>query len=431
MSSGFVRRLWSSRSRRWSIVVGALVVVALVYYRWQQRPDGARFITAEATRGSVVRTITTTGAVDPVITVEVGAYVSGTIQTCYCDYNTQVKAGQLCAKIDPRPYQVVVDQDTANLANARAQLDKDRASLVYAKVSYERDAGLLGRGVVSRDTVDNDKSVYDQAVAQVKVDESTISQREAELHAAQVNLDYTNIISPVDGTVVARNITIGQTVAASFQTPTLFLIAQDLTKMQVDTNVSETDVGNAKVGQKASFTVEAYPARTFWGRVSQVREAPITVQNVVTYDVVVAVDNPDFALLPGMTANTRIITDERDDVVRVPLQALRFTPQGMHRGGGHASGNAEASIRDHADHPEHAGHGKGGNEAGVWVLRGGRPERISIVTDLTDGSFAEVVKGELAPGDQVVIDEITHEAGEAKGPSPSPQSAAARPRFHF
>ena len=242
-----------------------------------------------------------------------------------------MKAGQLCAKIDPRPYQVVVDQDAANLANGQAQLKKDQASLVYAKVSYERDLGLLNHGIVSRDTVDNDKSVYDQAVAQVKVDESTIQQRQASLHAAQVNLDYTNIISPVDGTVVSRNITIGQTVAASFQTPTLFLIAQDLTKMQVDTNVSETDVGNAKVGQKSSFTVEAFPSRTFWGTVSQVREAPITVQNVVTYDVVVSVDNPDFALLPGMTANTRIITDERDDVVRVPLKALRFSPRGVER----------------------------------------------------------------------------------------------------
>jgi HlyD family secretion protein len=170
-------------------------------------------------------------AVDPVITVEVGAYVSGTIQACYCDYNTQVKAGQLCAKIDPRPYQVIVDQGTANLATAEAPLRKDQASLVYAKINYERDAGLHTHGVVSQDNVDSDKSVYDQAQAQIKLDEATILQRQAELHAAQVNLDYTNIVSPVDGTVVARNITIGQTVAASFQTPKLFLIAQDLTKM--------------------------------------------------------------------------------------------------------------------------------------------------------------------------------------------------------
>jgi HlyD family secretion protein len=223
------------RVRTWSIALGLIVVSALGYFLWRRQPDQPAYVTAEVTRGPVTRTITTTGAVDPVITVEVGAYVSGTIQACYCDYNTQVKAGQLCAKIDPRPYQVVVDQDAANLANAQAQLKKDQASLTYAKVSYARDQGLLDHGIVSRDTVDNDKSTYDQAVAQVKVDESTIQQRAASLHAAQVNRDYTNIISPVDGTVVSRNITIGQTVAASFQTPTLFLIAQDLTKMQVDT----------------------------------------------------------------------------------------------------------------------------------------------------------------------------------------------------
>jgi HlyD family secretion protein len=415
-----MRARWLRGVGRWSVALAAVVLSALVYLWWTERPDAERYVTAAATRGPVVRTITTTGAVDPVITVEVGAYVSGTIQSCSCDYNTQVKAGQLCAKIDPRPYQVVVDQDTANLGNARAQLDKDRAGLAYAKVSYERDAGLLGRGIVSRDTVDNDKSVYDQAVAQVKVDESTISQREAELHAAQVNLDYTNIVSPVDGTVVARNITIGQTVAASFQTPTLFLIAQDLTKMQVDTNVSESDVGNAKVGQRATFTVEAYPARTFSGRVAQVREAPITVQNVVTYDVVIAVDNPDFALLPGMTANTRIVTDERDDVVRVPLQALRFTPQGVPRAGGRASGDAEASVRDRP------AHGRGDRDKAVWVLRTGAPERVAVFTGLVDDSFAEIVKGEIAPGDRVVVDEETHEPPAR--PAPNPQ-ATARPRF--
>jgi len=410
------------RLRPWAIALGLIMLGTLGYAFWRRQPDKPAYVTAEVTRGPVTRTITTTGAVDPVITVLVGAYVSGTIQACYCDYNTQVKAGQLCAKIDPRPYQVVVDQDVANLANGEAQLKKDQASLVYARVSYERDLGLLNHGIVSRDTIDNDKSVYDQAVAQVKVDESTIQQRQASLHAAQVNLDYTNIISPVDGTVVSRNITIGQTVAASFQTPTLFLIAQDLTKMQVDTNVSETDVGNAKVGQKSSFTVEAFPARTFWGTVSQVREAPITVQNVVTYDVVVSVDNPDFALLPGMTANTRIITDERDDVVRVPLKALRFSPRGVERPDPKAQSDPDPPAHDRP-----GGRHKADADAGVWVLRGDRPERIAVVTGLTDGNFAEVSHGDLQPGDRVVIDEVTHEQGEAHGPSP--QGAAARPHF--
>ena len=172
--------------RTWSLALGLILAIALGYSYWRRAPQEPAYITAEVTRGPVTRTITTTGAVDPVITVEVGAYVSGTIQACYCDYNTQVKAGQLCAKIDPRPYQVVVDQDAANLANAQAQLKKDQASLAYAKISYERDQGLLGHGIVSRDTVDNDRSTYDQAVAQVKVDESTIQQRQAELDRKSV-----------------------------------------------------------------------------------------------------------------------------------------------------------------------------------------------------------------------------------------------------
>ena len=380
-----------------------MVVGLIASVRWYRRPADPRYVTAEVTRGPIVRAITTTGAVDPVITVLVGAYVSGTIQGTSCDYNTRVKAGQLCAKIDPRPYQVVVDQDTANLATARSQLQKDRASLAYAKINYERDSRLGRHGVVSQDTVDSDKSVYDQAEAQVKLDEATIEQRQAELHAAQVNLAYTDIVSPVDGTVVARNITIGQTVAASFQTPTLFLIAQDLTKMQVDTNVSESDVGAARVGQKASFAVEAYPGRTFWGHVAQVREAPITVQNVVTYDVVVSVENPDLALLPGMTANTRIITDERDDVLRVPARALRFSPEGV--------GSATRTTKSDPG-------------SSVWVLRDGGPKKIPVVSGLSDGSFAEIVRGELKPGDQVVVDEV---AREERSPT-APQ--VARPRFH-
>src|SRR5215472_35508 len=172
---------WPSRRvRLWSIVVGLAALGASLFLRWYRKPVDPPYVTAETSRGTVVRTITTTGAVDPVITVLVGAYVSGTVQACYCDYNTQVKAGQLCAKIDPRPYQVVVDQDTANLATAKAQLNKDRASLVYAKVNYERDSRLRERGVVSQDTVDSDKSVYDQATAQVELDGATIQQREAE-----------------------------------------------------------------------------------------------------------------------------------------------------------------------------------------------------------------------------------------------------------
>ncbi|MGZ3358452.1 MAG: efflux RND transporter periplasmic adaptor subunit [Xanthobacteraceae bacterium] len=340
------------------------------------------YTTVPVTQGSVTRGVTTTGAVNPELTIIVGTYVSGVIQQLYCDYNTQVKKGQVCAKIDPRPYQTVVDQNKANLAVAKAQLEKDKASLAYTKISYERSARLVQTNAISRDAFDSAKSTYQQAQAQITFDEATIKQRQAALDAAQVNLDYADIVSPVDGTVVSRNVTMGQTVAASFQTPTLFLIATDLTKMVVDTNVSESDIGGIKVGNKATFTVDAFPKRTFEGTVSQVRQSPQTVQNVVTYDVVVSVDNSDLALMPGMTAASRIVVDQRNDVIRVPNQALRYKPRGL------------AGI----DEP---------GQAQVRVLRSEQPVSVPVVLGLEDDNFTEIVSGEVKPGDLVITAEQT------------------------
>jgi HlyD family secretion protein len=335
--------------------------------------------------------VTTTGAVNPELTIIVGTYVSGVIQQLYCDYNTQVKKGQVCAKIDPRPYQTVVDQNKANLAVAKAQLEKDKASLAYTKISYERSARLVQTNAISRDAFDSAKSTYQQAQAQITFDEATIQQRQAALDAAQVNLDYADIVSPVDGTVVSRNVTMGQTVAASFQTPTLFLIATDLTKMVVDTNVSESDIGGIKVGNKATFTVDAFPKRTFEGTVSQVRQSPQTVQNVVTYDVVVSVDNSDLALMPGMTAASRIVVDQRNDVIRVPNQALRYKPRGL------------AGI----DEP---------GQAQVRVLRSEQPVSVPVVLGLEDDNFTEIVSGEVKPGDLVITAEQTATASRTVMP---------------
>jgi HlyD family secretion protein len=393
----------------WALAFVTVLAAVAIYAWWHLRPVPPHYVTATVARGDIVRSIVTTGTVNPVVTVQVGTYVSGVITELKCDFNTRVHAGQLCAKIDPRPYQLVVDQDAANLAAARAQLEKDQANLAYLKTNYERDAGLLKQGVVSQDTVDSDKSAYDQALAQVGLDQAAIKQRQAALNAARVNLDYTSIVSPVDGIVVSRNVDVGQTVAASFQTPTLFLIAKDLTKMQVDTNVSESDIGGVSVGQKASFTVEAYPNKNFWGEVTQVRQAPITVQNVVTYDVVVGVDNPQLELLPGMTANTRIITAERKDVVRVPLPALRFSPAGLPP----AAGSASAALAA----PGTVGpKSRGGDH--VWVLAGGQPQRVAVTTGLSDGTFVEITGGDLKPGDQVIVNEIR--SGGQKPPARSP-----------
>ena len=263
-------------------------------------------MTAPATIGPIARSVTATGTVNPELTIIVGTYVSGVIQELSCDYNTQVKRGQICAKIDPRPYQSIVDQAQGESRRRQCAAGKGQgvADLCEAQPSNAL-ATLVQTKAVSKDAYDNAQSVYDQALAQITFDEATIQQRQAVLDAAQVNLDYTNIISPVDGTVVSRNVTMGQTVAASFQTPTLFLIATDLTKMQVDANVSESDIGGIKNGNKATFTVDAYPKRVFEGTVTQVRQSPQTVQNVVTYDVVVSVDNSDLALKPGLTAATQ------------------------------------------------------------------------------------------------------------------------------
>jgi HlyD family secretion protein len=366
----------------WQIaaLIGVLAI-ALLTIAWNLVSAGhsVHYGTAMVTRGSITRTVTATGTVNPELTIIVGTYVSGVIQELYCDYNTIVKKGQLCAKIDARPYQAVVDQNKANLAVARAQLEKDKASLAYAKLTLDRKAELLRTSVVSQDTYDNAKSAYDQAQAQVLFDEATIEQRQAELASTQVNLDYTNIVSPVDGTVVSRNVTMGQTVAASFQTPTLFLIATDLTKMEVDTNVSESDIGGLKEGQRASFTVDAYPKRSFEGTVSQIRQSPQTVQNVVTFDIVVTVDNRDLSLKPGLTAATRIIVDQRDDVLRVPNTALRYRPSSVV--------------------------GPDGPEARVWVLRNGQPTPVSIVTGLDDDGFTEIVSGDLQVDEQVITGE--------------------------
>jgi HlyD family secretion protein len=399
------------RRTQW-LLAGAVIFLLLCggAYLLTRHTALVHYITAAATRGPVARAVSASGTVNPILTIIVGSYVSGVITEQYADYNTQVKKGQLCAKIDPRPYQTVVDQNRADLATAKAQLQKDKAVLAYAKLTYERDTELLKRRVVSQDTFDNAHAAYDQAQAQIDVDQATIQQREASLQTAQVNLDYTDIISPVDGTVVSRNITIGQTVAASFQTPTLFLIATDLTKMQVDTNVSESDVGGVKEGDKATFTVEAYPNRPFNGTVVQVRQAPQTVQNVVTYDIVVGFDNSEHLLVPGMTATTRIITDQRNDVLRVPNRALRFSPGGL-AAAPEASNTAGSLTASHSGQSE------------VWLLKSGHPVRVPLELGLDDDTYTEVLQGDLKPGDQVIIGE---QSGEGSG-----KISSAPRRFGF
>ena len=386
-----VRRPWR---RRYAMALGLLAVLvagAMLWTRHGAAPPN--YVTAPIGRGDVTRITTASGMVNPVETVQIGSYVSGRIQDLLCDYNSRVTKGQSCAKIDPRSYEAAVEQAAAAISTAQAQRGKDQANLAYVKASYERNLALSNRGVVAQDAIESALNVYRQAQAQVEFDEAAIRQREAELKTARVNLDYTDIISPVDGTVVSRSVAIGQTVAASFQTPTLFLIATDLTRMQVDATVTEAAIGEVHEGQKVTFTVEAFPDRTFTGTVTQVRQAPISVQNVISYDVVVEAANPELLLKPGMTATTHIVVAERPDVVRVPEQALRFAPGGLAR--------QDTDARDKGQ---------------VWVLRDGALAQVPVTIGLRDEANVEVTSGDFRSGDRIVTARARPAAQAGPGP---------------
>ncbi|MDR3421438.1 MAG: efflux RND transporter periplasmic adaptor subunit [Xanthobacteraceae bacterium] len=366
-----------------------LALVAIVGVAWwaMHRTASVQYVTAPIARGAVTRAVTATGTVNPVLTIIVGAYDSGVIQNIYCDYNTQVRAGQVCAKIDPRPYQATFDQYSGQLLRDQAILDEARIDLArYQKLAEENS--------IARQQAEDQAYIVHQ-------DEGTVKLDQALVEGAKLNLDYTNIISPVNGTVVSRSVTGGQTVASSFQTPTLFLIATDLKQMEVDTNTSEGDMGGVKEGAETTFTVDAFPQRVFHGAVTQVRQSPQTVQNVVTYDVVVGVDNGDLALVPGMTASTQIIIDQRNDVLRVPNQALRYVPGGLSATG---AGGARTPTN---------------KQLQVWVLRDGQPVAVTVVTGLSDDNFTEIVKGDLQAGDQVISAESSgHASGQSGLPPP-------------
>lgn len=379
-----------TRVGKYVLIAGIAAVAFLAAFWISHRPAAPTYITAPVTRGTVKRTVTATGTVNPVMTIIIGSYVSGVIRDVYCDYNTRVKKGQLCARIDPRPYQ-------AALAQAKGQLARDSAQLAGAKLDLARYAILMKQNSIAPITYADQAALVHQLEGSVQLDRALVSN-------AEVNLGYTDIVSPVEGTVVARNITIGQTVAASFQTPTLFLIATDLTRMQVDTNTSESDIGTVGVGAPTDFTVEAFPDRIFHGSIVQVRQAPQVVQNVVTYDAVAGVANPDFQLKPGMTATVSIVTAQRVDVLRVPDQALRFVPDGMTAA--EADGESPASVQSSL-----AGEPRGLKTARVWALREGKAVDIPIRLGLDDGTYSEVTAGELRADDRVIVGERRAVAG--------------------
>lgn len=363
--------------------------------------EDVRYQTAVADRGAIATTVTATGIINPVNSVQVGTYVSGPIQSIAVDYNSPIRRGQLLAKIDPRPFQMKLDAATAGLATARAQVMREHATADLKDVTLRRLRTLRAKGIVAQSELDVAESEARQAHAQLALAAAQVQAAEANQREAQVNLAYTDIVAPVDGVVVARNVSPGQTVAATFQTPVLFLVAEDLTKMQVVASVSESDIGGVAADQTVTFSVDAFPGETFHGTVAQVRNAPVSLQNVVTYEVIVAVDNADLRLRPGMTANVGIVTASRADVVRVPSAALRFRPP---------STAATAP--------------KSGTN--VWRLDGDTPQPVPVRTGIADDRFTEIASG-LDAGTAVVIGIDHPGGGPAKsGPSFSPAGGGRR-----
>jgi HlyD family secretion protein len=441
--------------------VASVAVVGLVTWFVLRGQTGTQYRTATVGHGDVNTFISATGNPNAVVTVQVGSQVSGIILELFADFNTKVTKGELIARIDPAPFQAKVDQALANvdaaragvannqagvqqalagiqaansaLAAAQANVVKAQAITEDAKVKVDRRVIMVQQGADSKEDLETAQTTHKSAIADhsalvaqqhavedgVKVaqaqlnvanslltaSQAQVKQFGAALRTAQIDLDHTSIKAPVDGVVVSRNVDVGQTVAASLAAPTLFLIAQDLTKMQVDTNVSEADVGRVRVDQTATFTVDAYPGRVFTGAVNSVRKAPINVQNVITYDAVIGVSNADLKLFPGMTANVKILVNQRPNALRVPNAALRYrpaseTPAPASSGEGPRKGAAPAQA--------------------VWRLDADdKQERVAITTGESDGAYTEVTAGSLKDGDRVVIAAL---ATAATAPSSSPGS---------
>lgn len=450
-------------------VIGVVLLVALgaaagfTFYNSTKKVD---YLTAKIQRGDIDAVISATGTCNAVITVQVGSQVSGNILELHADWNSKVKAGELVAVIDPAPFQAKVDQARASIdsakasvvnaraslkkadadiANAKANVANQKANIVHAqsavsdaKIKLARRVEMEKSGVIAKEDLDTAQATYDQAVAskeaadaqliaaqdsvesaeaqkdvvqtQLDTAQAQVLQQQAAMVQAQLDLDHTKIISPVDGTVIARNMDVGQTVAASFSAPTIFNIAKDLTKMQVDANIDESDVGRVRVDQPVTFTVDAYPGQIFMGAVTQIRESPTNVQNVITYDVVIKFDNSDLKLFPGMTANTRILTDRQTAVLKLPNAALRFRPpealavpveKGKGGGGGGKGGGA-------------GGRGGGGVQTVYLMGEDGKPKPVRVRLGVGDGNFVAVLN-DAVKEDDVVITGIQSTAKSATG----------------
>jgi HlyD family secretion protein len=392
--------------RRAALIIGflaiGLTIGGYVFFNGERKAP-VRYRNAAVERGPVISLVTATGTINPVVSVQVGTQVSGMIKSLHADFNSVVKAGDIVAVIDPEPFKARRDQAASNLDMSRANVARAKTDLAQRKREWGRISSLVAQQFVSQNDVDIAATNVQAAEAQVNVAEAQVKQGEAALNAAELELKYTVIRSPVNGIVVARNVEVGQTIAASFATPNLFLIALDLTKMQVDTNVSESDIGGITEGKEATFTVDAYPGYQFAGTIRQVRLAPINIQNVVTYNVVVSVDNGDLRLKPGMTANVSIIVAQRDDVLKAPNAALRFTPPGAGQADRPTLGGKQVTEQGGEDAAK-AGRGNMTLRRTIWKQGPtGELESIRVQTGISDGLATEIVSEELSEGALVVV----------------------------
>ncbi|MGA2447126.1 MAG: efflux RND transporter periplasmic adaptor subunit [Polyangiaceae bacterium] len=398
----------------WLVSLAVLVAAAAAgwRYRAQHAAPLVQYKSAAAERRRIVARVTASGTLSALVTVQVGTQVSGRIQKLFADFNSTVKKGELVAKIDPQMFDASVQQAQANYLSAKATVTTAEATALNADRQYARTKSLRDSNLAAQADLETAEANVATSHAQVDAAKASLAQALASLHQAQINLSYTNIVSPIDGVVISRSVDVGQTVAASLSAPTLFTIAQDLTKMQVDTNVAEGDVGRLEVGMKTYFTVDSFPGQRFFGKVRQIRNFATTNQNVVTYDAVIDVDNSDLKLRPGMTANVTVVYAQRDNALAIPNAALRFRPPTAAAPTAAPSGSHEGT---HRARPSGSSMSPGDalEARTIWVLRGGDLQPASVKLGQSDGTVTEVVEGDLHEGDAVVIDTLGADSSSA------------------
>jgi HlyD family secretion protein len=381
------------------------------YWRWNNAPKEPPYVTAPVQRGGITQVVSSTGTLQAGVTVQVGSQVSGTIDKLYVNFNSKVKSGEVVAQLNQDKFKAAVDQAKANHAAAQSNLAKSRVTVEDTRRTLERARALKERDLVAQSELDTAQTAHDAALAQLEVNKAQVAQALAALNQASVDLNNTVIRSPVDGIVISRNVDVGQTVAASLSAPTLFTIANDLAKMEVHTNVDEADVGNVWEGQEVSFTVDAFPSRRFRGRVYQVRNAPVNVQGVVTYNAVARIDNKDMILKPGMTANVRFLVSHKEGVLVIPNVAMRFKPPDQKDEAQELLRQERARVANpvgmrrtsRAGGVGGGGGGRGNRRATIYVLRGDKAEPVEVQIGITDGSRSEILGDKLNENDPVII----------------------------